>query len=84
MAERIALRVHRLHADIGRDPGEHLIGAKKQILGTAEQHHLLGRVAAAGEHLESPARRSSMIRRRSGAGTCAAGRRSCANSDGRW
>ena len=28
--------------------------ADEQVLGAAEQHHLLGRVAAAGEHLEDP------------------------------
>ena len=34
---------------------QHLIGADEQVLGRTEQHHLLGRVAAAGEDLECAA-----------------------------
>ena len=30
-AERIALGVHRLHADVGRDAGQNLVGAQQQV-----------------------------------------------------
>ena len=52
-AERIALGIHRLHADIGRDAGQHLIRANQQVLGATIEHHLLGRMSAAGENLEA-------------------------------
>ena len=52
-AKRIALRIHRLHADIGTDLGQRLIGTQEQLLGAAVEHHLLGCVAAASQDLEA-------------------------------
>ena len=51
-AERVAVGGGGLDADVGRNLGEHLIRGEKQPLAFAEQHDLIGRMAAAGQREE--------------------------------
>ena len=46
------MRIHRFDADVGRDLGQHLIADKDEIVGLRVEHHLLGRMAGAGDHFE--------------------------------
>ena len=55
VAERVRLRLHRVDRDVGRDARDHLIGGEEETARRVQQHRLLQRVPAAGQHRDRAA-----------------------------
>src|SRR5690349_21305323 len=51
--KRVAVRINRPYAHVRRDPCQHFVSRKEQLVGRAVQHYLLGCVTLAGKNQEA-------------------------------